>query len=136
MNNIIERLKASDIRITPQRVMVYQVLAAGKKHLTVEEIYERIKPKAPAISLATIYTILEAFKEKNLISEIRIKFDKSCFEARVDFHHHFYCQSCGKIFDIDITPCAVLEKKEVNGHSIESLQGYFYGICRDCKTGV
>lgn len=127
-------LKKNNIRITPQRLLVYKILTDDKGHLTAEEIYEKVKPKLPAVSLATVYTVLELFKEKHLVNEIRIQFDKSCFEAKVDAHHHFFCRICKKIFDICMKPCHTLEKKEVEGHAIEKLQGYFYGLCKNCKN--
>ncbi|MFH2137994.1 MAG: Fur family transcriptional regulator [Candidatus Omnitrophota bacterium] len=133
MKNKINILKEQGIRITPQRVRIFELLAAEKRHLCVEELYEKIKESFPAVSLATVYSILELLKKKGIIREIRIKFDKSCYEARTDLHHHFSCRKCKKIFDIDLTPCPALQSKEINGHIIEELQGYFYGICRDCK---
>jgi len=133
MKESAEKLKESNIRITPQRLGVYRVLRQEARHLTAESIYEKVKKRLPGVSLATVYTILELFKEKNLAQEIRIKNDKSCFEIRVDGHHHFLCRECGRIFDVDIAPCPTLEKKEVDGHSIGAYQGYFYGICRECR---
>jgi Fur family peroxide stress response transcriptional regulator len=132
MNEAVKKLKEKNIRITPQRVQIYNMLIKEKKHLTAEEIYEKIRRVIPAVSLATVYTALDIFKEKELIEEIRIRFDKSCFGARTDRHHHFLCRVCGKIFDIDIPPCPTLQKMEVEGNAIEELQGYFYGRCRKC----
>ena len=132
-DNMVKMFKGKGIRITPQRLAVYELLSRGKNHLTADEIYEKIKVQLPAVSLATIYTVLELFKEKELVREIRISFDRSQFEARIDNHHHFMCKSCKKIFDIDMHPCAALEKKEVDGHKIEELQGYFYGVCKKCR---
>ncbi|MBD3264887.1 MAG: transcriptional repressor [Candidatus Omnitrophica bacterium] len=133
MDEIVSTLKGKGIKITPQRLEIYRILAGHNKHLTAESIYERIKAKIPGISLATVYTVLEVLKSKKLISEIRIKFDKSCFESRTDMHHHFLCTKCGRIFDIDIPPCPTLAEKEVNGHLIEKIGGYFYGVCSDCR---
>ena len=133
MKESADRLKQSNIRITPQRLGVYRILKQEAGHLTAEQIHEKIKKKFPGVSLATVYAILELFKEKKLVQEIRIKIDKSCFEIRVDGHHHFLCKKCGRIFDVDIASCPALEKKGVDGHLIEEHQGYFYGICRMCK---
>lgn len=133
MQEHIKRLKAKHIRITPQRLGVYEILSAENKHLTAEEIYGRMKAKFPAISLATVYSILELYKNKDIACEIRITFDKSCFEARTDSHHHFYCKSCKKIFDIKLHPCPALKNEQIEGHYIEDLQGYFYGICKNCQ---
>ncbi len=136
MKDNIAILKANDIRVTPQRLGVYDVLCSENKHLTAEGIYRKMKVKFPAISLATVYTILELYARKNLVREIRITFDKSCFDGRMDFHHHFLCKKCAKIFDVDLHPCSALQRLEVNGHLIEELQGYFYGICRDCRGSL
>ena len=136
MKDDIKILKENNIRVTPQRLGVYEVLCSENKHLTAEEIYRKIRVKFPAISLATVYTILELYGRKDLVREIRINFDKSCFDDRMDSHHHFLCRKCKKIFDIDLPPCTALKNSEVNGHIIQELQGYFYGICRDCKGCV
>ena len=133
MKEVNQVLRENKIRVTPQRLGVYKILKQEARHFYVEEIYDKIRKKFPAVSLATVYSILELLKDKKLVQEIRINFNRSCFEARLDLHHHFLCQECGKIFDIDIAPCPTLEKKKVDGHIINSLQGYFYGICRNCN---
>jgi Fe2+ or Zn2+ uptake regulation protein len=126
-------LKSKGIRLTPQRLAVYGLLKKLNRHLSAEEIYARIKQEFPGLSFATVYTILELFKNKDLVKELRIKFNKSCFELRGDPHHHFLCRRCKKIFDIDIPLCLTLKRKEASGHQIQELQGYFYGICSLCR---
>lgn len=133
MEQAVRVLKERKIRVTPQRVEVLRVLRCKNCHLTAEEVYEKLKPKLPAISLATIYTVLELFKGKGIVNEMHIRPDKACFDMRVDRHHHFLCTCCGIIFDVDIQPCSTLKKGEVQGHKIEDLQGYFYGICKNCR---
>jgi Fur family transcriptional regulator, peroxide stress response regulator len=133
MEKILKILKERDIRGTHQRLAVYKVLSQERRHFTAEEIYERVKPENPAVSLATVYTILDLFKGKGLVNEIRIRFDKSCFEARIDSHHHFLCKKCDSIVDVDMKVCQGLKNKEIQGHQIESMQGYFYGTCQKCR---
>lgn len=134
MNKSLEILKKNSIRITPQRVEAYRIIQESKSHLSAEEIFIRIKNRLPAVSLATVYNILEILKGKGMIGKIRIQFDKSCYELRTDIHHHFLCRKCKTIFDIDSLRCSALETKKADGHSIESLQGYFYGICKNCQN--
>ena len=96
-SNIIDILKSKQIRITPQRSGVLEVLfATSNKHYTAEEIYDKMRKKFPAISLATVYTTLELFKQKGIVKELRIKFNKSTFDIVTERHHHFYCRSCEK----------------------------------------
>ncbi len=128
----LEILNREGIRITPQRLAVYRVLNE-KRHASAEEIYEEIRKEFPTMSFATVYSILELFKEKGLANELKIDFEKSTFDIRTDGHHHFMCKKCGRIYDVDISPCETLRKGKVNGHRIESFQGYFYGVCKDCR---
>lgn len=132
MENSLKVLRDHDIRPTQQRLEIYVVLLKSGKHLTADQIHERIKLRMPAVSLATVYTVLDLFRQKHLINEIRIQFDKSCFEARIDPHHHFLCKNCGEIFDLNMKPCKALKQREVDGNIIEELQGYFYGTCKSC----
>ena len=125
-------LNSKGIRVTHQRMAVYHALQK-MGHAAAEEIFKEVKDDYPMISFATVYSILQLFKKEKLISEMKIDFGKSTFDIRVDSHHHFMCRTCGKIYDINIEPCDTLKKGKINGHKIESFQGYFYGICKKCK---
>jgi len=132
MEKNMEVLRSNGIRVTNQRLEVYKLILDRDKHLTAEEIYSKIKENAPAISLATVYSILYLFKEKDLVEEIRINFGKSNFGIKKDPHHHFLCRNCGEILDINMAPCIGLEKKEFEGNLVEEAQAYFYGVCKLC----
>jgi Fe2+ or Zn2+ uptake regulation protein len=132
MKNYVPILKEKKIKITPQRIGVLDILTRENKHLTVEQIYGKMKDKFPAVSLATIYSILELYSKQDIISQVRITSERSCYEARTESHHHFYCTICKKIYDIDLQPCPALKASMVEGHSIEKLHGYFYGRCKNC----
>ncbi|HTY45495.1 MAG TPA: Fur family transcriptional regulator [Patescibacteria group bacterium] len=134
MKKGIELFKKNRIRITQQRLLVYRLLEGSRAHPTAEHIYARLKKENPSISLATVYTILELFRTKRLVREVRIKPDRRCFDPVIEPHHHFLCRACGAIFDIDLPPCLMAEKGEAQGHAIEEFQGYFYGVCKMCKA--
>jgi|GEM_PF-890289 len=127
-------LREHKIKVTPQRLAVYCVFGDTKGHFSAEEIFQRVKVRVPAISLGTVYAILQNFTEKRLLNEIKIDFDKSFYEKIDDDHHHFLCRRCKKILDVDMPPCATLQCKNVQGHAIESFQGYFYGVCKECQA--
>lgn len=132
MKGYLRILKEKKIKITPQRLGVLDLLTKENKHLTAEQIHGKMKEKFPAVSLATVYSILELYSKQDVISQIKITFDKSCYEARTESHHHFYCKICKRIYDIDLHPCPALKESIVEGHSIEKLHGYFFGTCKNC----
>ena len=133
MQDCIRILKQKGVKLTTQRTEVFRILRNESEHLTVEEVFSRVRKKFTIISLATVYSILETLKKNNLIEELRIIPEKACFNVRTDLHHHFYCKKCKKIMDIDIPLCTTLHKKEVAGNIIEECKGYFYGVCKPCR---
>lgn len=133
MKECIRILKEKKVKVTAQRIAVFEILRKNREHFSAENIFEEVKKKFPVVSLGTIYSTLLVLREKGLASEVNIASDKSFFEARGDTHHHFYCKRCRKFFDIDIPFCQALEQKEISGNIINECQGYFYGICKQCR---
>jgi Fur family transcriptional regulator, peroxide stress response regulator len=133
MDKSLKVLNDIGIRITPQRLAVYKVLSEGK-HLSADFVYKKVKESYPAVSFATVYTILQLFKDRGLVLESRIDFERSTFELMSAPHHHFMCKSCGEIVDINIPLCDTLKNMSLDGIEIEDFQGYFYGICKKCRA--
>jgi len=61
LDEIIAALASKKLKITHQRIVVYQALILSKNHPTAEQIYDFIKSKNPSITLATVYKTLETF---------------------------------------------------------------------------
>jgi len=133
MEKEIKILKEKGIRATPQRLSVLRLLGGRNKHLTAEDIYGKIKVDLPSVSLATVYVILDLFKKNGLVARRRIRPQCTCYEARLDRHHHFLCRKCLAVIDLDMPPCAAFKCKEVEGNRIEDVHGYFYGLCARCR---
>lgn len=128
-----EILRSHDLKVTPQRLLVYSILVNSKHHLSVDEVYSEVLRTLPSVSRATVYATLECFKTHNLVKDIRIDPTRSFFETRTDWHHHFLCKKCGKVFDVEVKPCMPMKSCVVDEHIIEDFQGYFYGVCKKCK---
>ena len=83
MDKVISILRKYDIKTTHQRIQVYKALLDSKGHLTAEEIYEKIKPKVPSVSLATVYKTLSFFN-LYLHKFFRNEFHRRTYMARHD----------------------------------------------------
>ena len=60
---MLEKLRVSDFRITPQRHAVLSILAASQEHPSVDQIYKEVKAQFPTTSLATVYKTVSLLKE-------------------------------------------------------------------------
>ena len=115
MNEKIERLKKNGVVMTLQRLAVLEFLENSAAHPTVEEIYTGLKKKYPTLSQATVYTSLQILERAGEIQELSIRKGKICFDPNPKPHHHFYCEKCKKILDINID-CPVAGKQWMEGH--------------------
>src|SRR5262245_66176274 len=99
LNQFRERCGQLGLALTPQRLAIYQILAADDSHPGAEDIYRRIKPNLPSLSLGTVYRTLELFEEHGLVSRVNAFGDQTRFDANLEAHHHLICVHCRKIFD-------------------------------------
>ncbi len=131
MKEKIERLKRKGVVTTLQRLAVLEFLQGNNNHPTVEEIYHNLKKKYPTLSQATVYSSLQVLRRAGEIQELSILKEKTCFDPNPKPHYHFYCQECKRVLDIKLH-CPVAEKGYIDGHKINEVQVYFYGICSRC----
>ena len=117
--------------MTLQRLAVLEFLENSAAHPTVEEIYTGLKKKYPTLSQATVYTSLQILERAGEIQELSIRKGKICFDPNPKPHHHFYCEKCKKILDINID-CPVAGKQWMEGHKVRDVQSYLYGTCSCC----
>jgi len=128
----IHRLKEKGLAPTIQRLVVLRYLEGSTTHPTVEEIYEALKGEYPTFSKATVYNTLQVLIQAGLIQELTIEKEKAHYDPRTDIHHHFLCRRCHHIYDVEID-CAVAKRGTIDGHKVEMVQAYFYGLCARCQ---
>jgi Fe2+ or Zn2+ uptake regulation protein len=93
-------LRARELRVTPQRLAIFGALRALGRHATAEEVLERVHGTVPGVSLPTVYAGLELLADLGLASRVHagraVRYD-----PRADPHHHFVCDRCGAVADLD-----------------------------------
>lgn len=98
-NNIRAILIEKRLKITPQRVVVWDALMNLKNHPTADHIITEVRKENPNIAVGTIYKILETFVEHGIIERVKTDKDTMRYEVVMDKHHHLYCAESGKIDD-------------------------------------
>lgn len=131
---MITNKKAKKDRLTSQRKLILDYLRSVKTHPSAEDIYHEVKKKLPRISLGTVYRNLEIFKEKGEIKEIISEVRK--FNGDLSDHHHFICEKCHKIFDVNLNSHYYKKKKIKDIGIIKNYQVYFWGLCQKCLKRI
>lgn len=132
---IEEQMRAKGLRITPQRFAVYANLLSRVDHPTVEEILVDVNRDLPISSKATVYSALSVLREVGLVREVLLEEGVTRYDARVQPHHHFCCQTCGGIQDIDWETFSHLPLNQLSpGIQVESYEVIVKGQCDRCTV--
>jgi len=124
---IIQILTDNQLKVTPQRIAVLEVLADLDSHPTAEEIISYLRISYPAISLATVYKCLDLFVRKGIVRKVKTSSDQMRYDTVDTDHHHIYCSDTGEIRDFHDTELSSLLKryffrKPIPGFKIEDLR--------------
>lgn len=137
MSTSAERLRACGERVTPQRVMVADVLASAGRQLTAGELWDRVRRRTPGIGRATVFRSLETLVgvgvARRLEREGRVSGYVACQPAH---HHHLVCALCGAVEEIGegyIRPVAERVATD-RGFVIDDARLDFYGRCARCAA--
>ena len=114
---------------------MYANLLGRCDHPTADDILSDLNQAAPTSSQATVYSSLQALREVNLVREVLLEEGVCRYDANVDPHHHFRCQSCGAIADIPWETLASLNLQTLSPRwQIEGYEVTVRGVCDRCQT--
>lgn len=95
----IHKLQEKGLKVTPQRLAIYDAIVQLKNHPTAENIIEYIKTNHPNISVGTVYKVLDSLTENNLLKKVKTERDIMRYDAVLSNHHHLYCAETDRIED-------------------------------------
>ncbi len=136
---MLEKLKGLELRITPQRLAVIRVLAASEGHPSAEQIFERVRVEFPTTSLATIYKTIALLKDLDEVLELGFPDGSNRYDGNKPFSHpHVVCTRCGKIVDPEVANLNELEDEiaRKTGFRIQHHRLDFFGVCQECQESV
>lgn len=135
MDQIAAIFKEKKLKLTPQRLAVYNYLMNTTAHPSADAIYTDIHVQYPTMSLATVYKALKTLVEVGLVQEINVGEGNFRYDGNSSPHPHLQCLKCGKVDDFNgLTLDNLNSLAQANtDYKIVSNKVYFYGYCKDCQ---
>ena len=99
INEIRNKLVEKGLKITPQRIAILEAIFKLNNHPTVENIIDYIWKNHPNIAKATVYKVLDALVENELIRKVKTGQDIMRYDAIMENHHHLYSAESDRIED-------------------------------------
>ncbi|HTP65671.1 MAG TPA: Fur family transcriptional regulator [Geobacteraceae bacterium] len=129
-------LKELQLKVTPKRVAILEILARTGSFLSPEEVRRKLQEQFARIGLPTVYRNLDELAAGGIIAKIihpnRQLYYYLCPNS--DHHHHFVCLSCRRVLDLEICSVKGLEKEinaQVKGKVISHIL-QVNGLCGSC----
>jgi Fur family peroxide stress response transcriptional regulator len=96
-----EKLQEKGLKVTPQRVAIFEAILQLDNHPTADDIISFIKKNHPNISVGTVYKVLDTLVENNLLKKVKTEKDIMRYDPYLTNHHHLYCAETERIEDFE-----------------------------------
>jgi Fur family ferric uptake transcriptional regulator/Fur family peroxide stress response transcriptional regulator len=126
---IIDKLRATGIKPSAQRIEIMRYIMGHKTHPTVDEIFQSLMADNPTLSRTTVYNTVWLLAKSGAINTINIDRANARFDYWESPHAHFRCKKCGKILDLPFDYSTV---ERPAGLKIDNIDLFFEGECPDC----
>lgn len=135
IHRIMNDLRKQGYRLTPQRLLILQILEEDGGHLTPAEIHEQAVQRMPGLTEATVYRTLDFLAHTGLAMVAHIGGGRLVYETSGREHHHLICRTCGHSIEIahDILENVYDQVRERTGFQIDCCHVTFFGRCPACE---
>ena len=136
MSCFIERCRANGLKVTPQRIAIYEALVDTDEHPSAEVLYRKIRKVYPHISLDTVNRTLLTLAEIGVASIVEGSGDAKRFDGTPGEHQHFKCVKCKRIIDFHHAAFDRIKVPADIGRRFTVLKKsvYLEGICDLCRN--
>ncbi len=136
-DRLAEYMDRNGLRSTAQRRLVTDIFFKSEGHLSIEDLWAKVRRRDPKVGYATIYRTLKLLTDSGLANERKFGDGVSRYEvAHEDEHHdHLICTKCGKIVEFEDERIEKLQDElaRTHGFRLTRHRHELYGICRDCR---
>ena len=125
------------LKSTRQRDIILDAFLSSDRHLSIEDLYLKLRAKHPNIGYATVYRTLKLFAEAGIAKEIHFGDGQTRYEhvTEGEHHDHLVCTRCGVIVEFENETIEKLQDEvaEEHGFLIERHKLELYGMCAKCR---
>jgi Fur family ferric uptake transcriptional regulator len=131
------RLRAGGQRLTPQRLLILELLYSRGDHITADEIFAAAQERYPYLNISTVYRTLDLLRDVGIVSETDLGDGRRHFALLSDErHHHLVCLACGGAEEVDDSVFDELRDRleQVSGFHARIDHLAIFGTCRYCAA--
>lgn len=131
-------LRSRGLKQTQQRMRILEIFLKAEKHLSADELYQRVRDEDPEIGFSTVYRTLHLIVSSGIAREREFQRGRKFYDRVIGeygHHHHLICTRCGKIVEFHCPEMVERWQEEIargHGFILESHTHELYGVCSNC----
>ena len=96
-----KNLRKAGLKVTLPRVRILEIFEqSSKRHLSAEDIYNKIREAGDEVGLATVYRVLTQFESAGILMKQNFEDNYSVYELVTEDHHdHMVCIDSGEVIE-------------------------------------
>jgi Fur family ferric uptake transcriptional regulator len=131
-------LRTAGLKVTVPRLKVLEVFRrADLRHLSAEDVYQRLAKQDADIGLGTVYRVLTQLESAGVLLHSNFAGGKAVYELNPGKHHdHIICLACGRTDEFN-DPTIEKRQKAVAedlGYVLADHQMALFGYCAKCAA--
>lgn len=128
-------LRASDLRITKQRVAVMSTLESVP-HSDADTVLRLVRDDLGQVSTQAIYDVLNTLTGRGILRRIQPAGSAARYElSGGKAHHHAVCRGCGAVYDIPFAHTPYVDTTGLgNDFTADETEVIVWGTCASCAS--
>lgn len=128
-------MREHGLRATRPRIDVLAALEDLGGHRSADEVHDQLAAGGRPLPRSSVYNVLTCLIGAGLALTADAGPGPALYEAAREWHHHFVCRACHRVFDVD---CLVGAKPCLTPGTdvgvVDEAQVIFRGICTACAA--
>lgn len=120
--------------MTKYEKAIYDIVTTSHEHLTVTQVYDRLKDRWPNVVPATVYNNLNKLWESGFIRKVSIEGVPDRYDS-AQKHDHLVCKQCGKVMDISFEDLTAPLRSQL-GEDFLFYDLKVYYLCPECRAAM
>ena len=131
----VATLKEKGLKLTPQRILITDIIHDAKGHVTAGEIIEHVQSIMPGVNKSTIYRTLDILEEAGCVYKSEMCNEFVYHHNIRGHHHHLMCSRCGKTIECDEGTFDSMQKTLMKKYGFHADFKHLIvnGLCDNCR---
>ncbi len=135
--SLLRYMAEHGLKNTRQRNLIIDTFFELGGHLSVEEVWSKVRSQDAKVSVATVYRTMKLLSECGLAHTRNFGDGQTRYESAAgrEHHDHLICTQCGTIVEFENDRIEAMQEAVARKHGfkVSSHKMELYGLCANCR---